>query len=350
MDLIDVHSHIVPERFPDNPSPATNSRWPCMHVRAPNDATVVIADKPFREIDSRSWDVARRIEDMDRDRITMQALSPMPELLSYWFTPTDGLEMARWMNHTIASMIAAAPARFAGLGTVPLQDPALAATELARLQRDGLRGVELGSNINGVVLGDRRYDEFYAEAQRLDLALFVHALHPIGTDRLQAFPDLIPFAAFPLDTALAAISLIRAGVPERFPNLRIGFSHGGGAIVALTHRLQQGWRLSDGFGGALPRTPLHYAQTLLLRQPRLRPGLSALSDDAIRAGTVLRGHRLSLRDHADAAARVFVGERAACGRVVDARGRPAISRPVRMSCDSAWRAMLDGHVGGRMSR
>ncbi|HEY6598823.1 MAG TPA: amidohydrolase family protein, partial [Pseudomonadales bacterium] len=260
VDLIDVHSHIVPERFPDNPSPATNSRWPCTQVRAPNDATVVIADKPFREIDSRSWDVARRIEDMDRDRITLQALSPMPELLSYWFTPTDGLEMARWMNHTIASMIAAAPARFAGLGTVPLQDPALAATELARLQRDGLRGVELGSNINGVVLGDRRFDEFYAEAQRLDLALFVHALHPIGTDRLQAFPDLIPFAAFPLDTALAAISLIRAGVPERFPNLRIGFSHGGGAIVALTHRLQQGWRLSDGFGGALPRTPLHYAR------------------------------------------------------------------------------------------
>ncbi len=68
MDLIDVHSHIVPARFPDNPSPATNSRWPCMHAKNASDATVMIADKPFREIDSRSWDVARRIEDMDRDR------------------------------------------------------------------------------------------------------------------------------------------------------------------------------------------------------------------------------------------------------------------------------------------
>ena len=105
-----------------------------------------------------------------------------------------------------------------------------------------------------------RFDEFYAEAQRLDLALFVHALHPIGADRLGAFPDLVPFAAFPLDTALSAISLIRSGVPERFPNLRIGFSHGGGAIVALTHRLAQGWRLSDGFGGALPRAPIDYAR------------------------------------------------------------------------------------------
>ncbi len=179
----------------------------------------MIGDKPFREIDSRSWDIARRIADMDRDGVTMQALSPMPELLSYWFTPADGLEMSRWMNHSIAAMVAAAPARFAGLGIVPLQDPALAATELARLQRDGLRGVELGSNINGVVLGDRRFDEFYAEAQRLDLALFVHALHPIGADRLASFPDLVPFAAFPLDTALSAISMIRAGVLERFPDL-----------------------------------------------------------------------------------------------------------------------------------
>jgi aminocarboxymuconate-semialdehyde decarboxylase len=260
VDLIDIHSHIVPERFPDNPSPTTNSRWPCMHSRSATDATVMISDKPFREIDSRSWDVARRIDDMDRDRVTMQALSPMPELLSYWFTPSDGLEMARWMNHTIASMVSASPTRFAGLGIVPLQDPSLAAAELARLKRDGFSGVEIGSNINGTVLGDARFNEFYAEAERLNLAIFVHALHPIGADRLQAFPDLVPFAAFPLDTALTAISLMRAGVPERHPNLRIGFSHGGGAIVPLTHRLAQGWNVTKGFGGAMPQPPKYYAE------------------------------------------------------------------------------------------
>src|SRR5262245_35399218 len=104
MDLIDVHSHVVPERFHDNPSPATNMRWPCMQHRGHTDATVMIRDKPFREIDSRSWDIVRRIEDMDRDGVAMQVLSPMPELLSYWFTPADGLEMARWMNHTLSSM------------------------------------------------------------------------------------------------------------------------------------------------------------------------------------------------------------------------------------------------------
>ena len=223
------------------------------------DATVLIADKPFREIDHRSWDVARRLSDMDRDGVTMQALSPMPELLSYWFTSSDGLAMCRWMNHTIATMVVAAPKRFAGLGAVPLQDPALAASELVRLKTDGFSGVEIGSNINGVVLGDKRFDDFYAEAERLGLAIFVHALHPIGTDRLNAQPDLIPFAAFPLDTALSAVSLIRAGVPQRYPKLRFGFSHGGGAIVPLVHRLGQGWKVTSGFNGKLPRSPKEYA-------------------------------------------------------------------------------------------
>jgi aminocarboxymuconate-semialdehyde decarboxylase len=257
MELIDVHAHVVPQRFPD--SPPGNDRWPCMECTSATHARIMIGGRPFRDIDDRSWSVARRVADMDAAGVTMQALSPMPELLSYWFSPADGLEMARWMNHTIADMVAASPTRLTGLGTLPMQDPALAAKELSRLRTDGLRGIEIGSNINQVVLGDQRFDEFYAEAERLDVAIFVHALHPIGTDRLTAFPDLVPFAAFPLDTALSAISLIRAGVPARYPKLRFGFSHGGGAIVPLVHRLGKGWDFTEGFGGKLPESPAAYA-------------------------------------------------------------------------------------------
>ncbi len=196
---------------------------------------------------------------MDQEGISAQALSPMPELLSYWFSEQDGIAMAHHVNGLLAEMVARGNGRIYGLGMVPLQSPARAAHELSRLKEDGLVGVELGSNINGVVLGDPRFFEFFAEAERLNLALFVHALHPIGAERLSEFPDLIPYAAFPLDTGLSAISLIRAGVPARFPKLRIGFSHGGGAIVPLVHRLHQGWTLSEGFAGTLPQPPHYYA-------------------------------------------------------------------------------------------
>jgi len=222
-------------------------------------ARIVIGGKIFRQLDSRSWDIRRRIEDMDKGNISMQALSPMPELLSYWFEPIAGLEMCRWMNQTIAEMIARAPTRFSGLGIVPLQDPELAAKSLSRLKAEGFAGVEIGSNINGVVLGESRFEEFFAEAQAQDLAIFVHALRPIGADRLTKSPDLIPFAAFPLDTALSAVSIIRAGIPVRYPRLRLGFSHGGGAIVPLVHRLTQGWKLTQSFAGDLPETPQNYA-------------------------------------------------------------------------------------------
>ena len=257
--VIDVHTHVVPARFPANPSPASNSRWPCMCLRDADQGVIEFAGKAFRELDARSWNVTRRIEEMDRDGIAAQALAPMPELLSYWFTPADGLSLARYVNHQIAEMVARAPTRFHGLGMLPLQDVEVATGELARLKADGFRGIQIGSNINGVFPGDARFEAFYAECERLGLAIFVHALHPVGVERLQDFPDLVPFAAFAVDTGLAAMHLIRAGVLERYPRLRIGFSHGGGAVIPLTHRLKQGWLSSDGFKGLLPHPPHHYA-------------------------------------------------------------------------------------------
>ncbi|HIE82623.1 MAG TPA: amidohydrolase [Dehalococcoidia bacterium] len=264
--MIDVHTHVVPKHIPALVS-GIEPRWPSVCSGGCNTsphepvelATVTIAGKSFREIDHRSWDSDIRLADMDATGIERQALSPMPELLSYWFSAEAGHEMCKWMNHTIANMVAEHPGRFSGLGIVPLQDPALAAKVLTDIKSAGLAGVEIGSNINGFLLGDARFEEFFAEVERLDLSIFVHALHPIGAERLESFPDLIPFAAFPLDTALTAISLIRAGVPERHPNLRLGFSHGGGAIVPLSHRLGQGANVTYNFSGTLSKRPIEYA-------------------------------------------------------------------------------------------
>ncbi len=258
-ELIDVHCHFVPKSFPEGPEQGAEARWPCMRHNENNKATVMIAGSAFREIDHRSWDANVRIRDMDETGVSRQVLSPMPELLSYWFAPSAGLDMCRWMNESIAEMIVHSPTRFSGLAIVPMQDPDLATEELSRVAAAGFSGIEIGSNINGVLLGEAQFDGFFAEAERLGLAIFMHALHPVGAERLKNQPDLVPFAAFPLDTALSAVSLIRAGVPERYPGLRLGFSHGGGAIIPLVHRLAQGARLTGGFGGSLKKTPAQYA-------------------------------------------------------------------------------------------
>ncbi len=258
--LIDVHSHIVPRDLPADPTAGGIDKWPCIQCHGATSATVLMGRKPFREIDERSWDIRRRIADMDRDGVSAQVLSPMPELLSYWIDPAPATELARFINGAIAEMVAKRPDRFHGLGSVPLQDPERAAAELRLVkERFGLSGVEIGSNINGRYLGDRRFDPFFAAAQELDLAIFVHALHPLQAPHLTAGPALVAMAAFPVDTALCAASLIMDGVLERFPRLRIGFSHGGGVLAPILHRMENGWHRMRGFDGKLPQSPKAYA-------------------------------------------------------------------------------------------
>jgi aminocarboxymuconate-semialdehyde decarboxylase len=260
--LIDVHSHVIPDHFPDNPSPQSNTRWPCLEIK-PQSASLVIDNKPFRDVDARAWSISRRIEDMDRDGVAIHVLSPLPELLSYWFEHSDALVMCDHVNCVIAEMVAQRPERFRGLGLAPLQEPELAACYLERIKREfGFSGIEIGSNINGVPLGDSRFNPVYEVAQSLDLSIFVHALHPLATKTIDADQTFTAMAGFPLDTGMAVASIILAGVPDRFPKLKWGFSHGGGTIGSMLGRLDKGYLLTKGYGGNLSRTPSEIARDL----------------------------------------------------------------------------------------
>lgn len=244
MSVVDLHSHVVPADFPMEPAPCTCGKWPSMVAETAHQSALWIGDKEFRKLDSRSWDAARRRADMDREDVALQVLSPMPELLSYWLEPSLTLILARHVNRLVGDLVRAAPDRFVGLGMVPLQDPELAARELSALRQEhGLIGVEIGSNILGRAPGDPFFDPFFAEAERLDLCVFVHALHPVGTERVVGPPTLSAFLNFPIDTGLAAASFITAGTLTKFPKLRLAFSHGGGVLASILPRLQRGWEI-----------------------------------------------------------------------------------------------------------
>jgi aminocarboxymuconate-semialdehyde decarboxylase len=146
---------------------------------------------------------------------------------------------------------------------VPLQDPQRAASMLPELRtKYGLSGVEIGSNINGVMIGDRRFDPFYAAAQEAQMSIFVHALHPVAAKPIAPTPAYTTFVLFPIDVTMAVSSLILAGTMERFPRLKIGFSHGGGALSAILGRLDCGWATSDGYGIAGSRPPSETAKDM----------------------------------------------------------------------------------------
>jgi aminocarboxymuconate-semialdehyde decarboxylase len=241
MSVIDIHNHVVPEGFPAVPSTCCD-KWPSMKLRPDGKSVAMFGTKEFRVLDHRCWDVGRRIADMDKEHVDIQALSPMPELLSYWMDVEDALSVGRHVNGLIADMIAKAPKRFVGLGMVPLQDPERAARELSVLHSSGLSGVEIGSNINGKSPGDPFFDPFYAEVERLGMAVFVHALHPVGVDRVVGPARLVTYLNFPVDTGFAATSMITGRTLEKFPKLRVAFSHGGGTLATILPRLAMGWK------------------------------------------------------------------------------------------------------------
>ncbi|HEX2171768.1 MAG TPA: amidohydrolase family protein [Dehalococcoidia bacterium] len=275
--IIDMHTHVVPESFPPAGSRPSAARWPSIDHFEPGRAKVMIAGENFRTIGDQCWSHARRIADLERERVDAQVISPMPELLSYWFTPEDGLDMSRYLNEFIAGLVQAAPERRYGLGTVPLQDPDLAARELTEIKRLGLLGIEIGSNVNGQSLGEPRFLPFFAEAERQGLAVFVHALHPTFTDRIGQMEALVNAVGFPIDTGLTIASLITGLVLERYPGLRLAFSHGGGTFPFGLPRLEHAWsgrwnegpvpdRSQGGFGSQLrqllPKSPSTYARML----------------------------------------------------------------------------------------
>src|SRR5688500_9047171 len=160
---IDVHTHIVPESFPPYAGKGRDVPWPSMAEAHACHRHVMISGKVYRTVADGCWSVPRRIEHMNESGVSRQALSPMPELLSYWLPLEDARSLIRFLNEEIARMVALAPERFIGLGAVPLQDVDAAISEMDYvLKKLGFAGVEIASHVNGTSIGDPRFEPFFA--------------------------------------------------------------------------------------------------------------------------------------------------------------------------------------------
>jgi aminocarboxymuconate-semialdehyde decarboxylase len=236
--LIDTHAHVIPGWFPPAPAGCDPAAWPAMEPAAEEEARV-LASGPMRFTARSVWfDAEQRLAASQASGVDAELVSPFPPLLNYRLSPAGGLEAARVVNEYIAGLVAAYPGRIYGLGTVPLQDPDLAATELTDVAKAGLAGVEIASNIAGASLADGRFTGFFAEAERLGMAIFVHAM-PVPSDRLPGAAT----ATFGVgvEGSLAAAAIITGGVAERYPRLRLAFSHAAGGFPLMLGRAHWFW-------------------------------------------------------------------------------------------------------------
>jgi aminocarboxymuconate-semialdehyde decarboxylase len=292
---IDIHAHVVPERFPAYLGRTVPSPWPVTADATPSKGLchrqVLIGGKHYRTVSELCWSPSRRLADLPEMGLAHQVLSPMPELLSYWLDLGEAKPLIRYLNEQTAAMCAVSGGRLLGLAAVPLQDVDAAIDELHHAASQlGLVGVEIGSNVNGTAIGDAGFDAFFEACVALDLPVFVHALKPAGMERLVGPPPLQQVLAYPTDVGLAAASVITGGLLQRQPTLRIAFSHGGGTLAMLLPRLQQGWKTFPALADSIAEPPVEqarrlYFDTLVFDAPTLRHLIATLGADALMLGT-----------------------------------------------------------------
>lgn len=204
-------------------------------------ACMMKGDRLFREVEDNCFDAPARLKDMSETNVSMQVLSTIPVLFNYWAKPEDALETSRFFNDHIADTVSKNPSKFIGIGTVPMQDAELSIKEMERcIDELKMPGLEIGSNINGINLSDKKFFPFYKRAEELGCALFVHPWEMMGEQDMQKYwlPWLV---GMPAETSRAICSMIFGGVMESFPKLRIAFAHGGGSFPLTVGRIAHGF-------------------------------------------------------------------------------------------------------------
>ena len=237
---IDIHTHIMPANTPHWAKKFGYGDF--IHLEHRNcKACMIKGDKVFREVENNCFEPLERKRDMEKTGVTKQVLSTIPVLFNYWARAEDGLETSRFYNDHIAETVIKNPEEFIGLGTVPLQDIEFAMKEMTRCVEElNFPGIEIGTNVNGINLSDKKFLPFFALAEKLKCSIFVHPWQMMGQSEMPEYwlPWLV---GMPAETSRAICSLIFSGVIEKFPKLKFAFAHGGGSFPATIGRIDHGF-------------------------------------------------------------------------------------------------------------
>jgi predicted TIM-barrel fold metal-dependent hydrolase len=216
MVIIDVHAHYYPRDYleaigrTDMPSP----------VAAPLGGQSII----------------ERLALMDAIGIDRQILS-VSQAQPYLDDVISAVRAAALGNDLYEELCRQYPRRFSYFAVLPLPHIDESLAEIARVSDSAhVVGFTIGCSVNGYQLDDPIFNPIFAELDRRATALF---LHPVGETDVAFLRDhnLVWSIGATFEDTAAALRLVYADVPSKFPSVKVIVPHLGGTLPFLIDRL-----------------------------------------------------------------------------------------------------------------
>ena len=141
----------------------------------------------FREVGGTCGALRIAWKYMNNTGIDVQVCCTVPVMFSYFYSPRGRARRSvSFLNDDLSNTVRKNPARFVGLGTLPMQAPELAVKEARRCVKElGLAGFQIGSHIEQRTLDDEFFFPIFQELERLGACLMVHPWDMMGKGLLK---------------------------------------------------------------------------------------------------------------------------------------------------------------------
>ena len=291
MRTIDIHAHLTPQCF----WRATENDGSWHTIRRDRDARgrdrAIVGDRRQMLPPRARWTPEERLADMDSLGVDVHVVSPYVGFYNYHLNPDVALATSRATNDEISEMVRSWPTRFAGLGTLPMQDVKAATAELERCMTQlRLKGVEINDHVNGRTLETADYWPFWKAAEEMGAVVFFHqGGETLVTPRANSYhlPNSIGNL---VDRAVTFATLVHGGVMDAYPDLKIVLGHGGGYTCYGIGRMDHGWKVRSEARAHIARPPSAYLRKfyydcIVYTEPALRFLIDTVGVDRVVFGT-----------------------------------------------------------------
>ncbi len=288
--VIDIHSHFLPETWPDLAERFGTPDWPWMRHTEAGKAMLMLGEKEFRPVYDACWNASRRVEEMDRDGIDLQVISATPILFAYNRPATEAADCAQIFNDLSLELCSKGQDRLLSLCQVPLQDTDAACKILSRAMQDGHVGVQIGNHVGERNLDDEGLITFLQHCADEGAAVLVHPWDMLARERTNKYM-MAWTVGMPAETQLGIVSMILGGAFDQLPDsLRLCFAHGGGSFAFLLGRLDNAWRRRDIVRGKSREVPSSYlsrfyVDSAVFDGPALRFLADVMGEDRVMMGS-----------------------------------------------------------------